>query len=76
MHDHELFAEPLCLELYQAFSGLFSIKDCQRALKLNNDDIEVSVQWMLEEKSKPDRENHLAVKKSQVIYESLVQVYN
>lgn len=31
---------------------------------------------MLEEKAKPEKENHLPVKKSQVIYESLVQVYN
>jgi hypothetical protein len=59
LQEHDLLQDPLCFEMYQAFSGLFNVKDCHRALKFNNGDIEIAVQWLIEEKSKPEKENHL-----------------
>lgn len=43
MSETELHQDPLCQEMFMAFSGLFPIKDCYRALKFNNNDIEIAV---------------------------------
>jgi uncharacterized UBP type Zn finger protein len=64
MPDHELLKEPLCQEMYQAFSGLFTVQDCHKALKFNNNDIEVAVQWLIDDKSKPKNEKAMQVKQS------------
>ena len=46
--------DDLVSEMYYAFSGLFKVSDCARALKYNKNDIEAAANWLVAEKEQPD----------------------
>jgi len=46
--------DALVSEMYFAFSGLFRLSDCARALKYNKNDIESAANWLVAEKEQPD----------------------
>ena len=50
LKDSELMKDALVSEMYYAFSGLFKINDCARALKYNKNDIEAAANWLVAEK--------------------------
>ena len=50
LKDSELMKDALVSEMYYAFSGLFKINDCARALKSNKNDIEAAANWLVAEK--------------------------
>jgi len=52
--DNELMKDALVSEMYFAFSGLFKLSDCARALKYNKNDIEAAASWLVAEKEQPD----------------------
>ena len=43
---------PIVIELFESFSGLFSFKECARAFKLSQEDIVLAAQWLVEEGEK------------------------
>jgi len=54
LKEAELMKDELVTEMYYAFSGLFKITDCARALKYNKNDIEAAANWLVAEKEQPD----------------------
>ena len=51
--DVEVLALPDVQEMFASFAGLFSPRDCARALKYNQDDFEEAATWLIESKQKP-----------------------
>ena len=51
--DAEVLALPDVQEMFASFAGLFSPRDCARALKYNQDDFEEAATWLIESKQKP-----------------------
>ena len=44
---------PEVQEMFASFAGLFTARDCARALKYNQDDFEGAANWLIESKQKP-----------------------
>jgi len=45
----EISEQPLVMELFEGYSGYFSIKECLRALRMHGNDIENASRWLLDE---------------------------
>lgn len=53
MTEQQLFQIPIVREMKHAFADFFSIKDCAKALKMHDDDIEEAAAWLCAQGENP-----------------------
>ena len=51
--ENELYQIPVVREMKEAFADFFSIRDCAKALKMHDDDIEEAAAWLCEQGENP-----------------------
>lgn len=54
-------------ELYESFSGFFSLNECKRALSFNKDDIQNAAQWLVDEGEKERSKRTVVVKQTTLL---------
>jgi hypothetical protein len=71
-------AEPdeLAKEIYEGFSGYFTVHECQRAMKVSKDDIQAAVQWLVEYGENERGKKFAAVVSSTLLSQSYVATFN
>ena len=53
MTEHELFKIPIVQEMKHSFADFFPIRDCAKALKMHDDDIEEAAAWLCAQGENP-----------------------
>ena len=53
MTEYDLFQIPIVREMKHAFADFFSIRDCAKALKMHDDDIEEAAAWLCAQGENP-----------------------
>ena len=54
-----MYQIPIVKEMKHAFADFFSIRDCAKALKLHDDDIEEAAAWLCEQGDNPSVKWHI-----------------
>ena len=53
MTELELYKIPIVKEMKDSFADFFSIRDCAKALKMHDDDIEEACSWLCDQGENP-----------------------
>jgi len=68
--------DELANEVYEGFSGYFTLHECQRALKVSKNDIQTAVQWLVEHGESERGKKFAAVVSSTLLSQSYVASFN